>query len=225
MKQHYGGYRDFLKKIPAKGLILLGFLAVLYLWPALIFYPMGSLLERNDHAEKGADYVLVLMGQPEIRPEVAAKAVLAGYSDKLIFVTSEINPLEEAGIMPSEEMLAKAAISRTGLKPDHVTVVTGFGRATSTLDEAIAIRRYFQSVNLRPERLIIVTSWPHTARAHWTFDRALQDTGIKTEMLPIEAIPYDKSNWWQSERGLLFVFEEYIKWARYLAKYSGRGIT
>jgi uncharacterized SAM-binding protein YcdF (DUF218 family) len=93
------------------------------------------------------------------------------------------------------------------------------------MDEAIAIKRYFLATKSTPKRMIIVTSWPHSARAHWTFEKALHDTGIKIEMLPIEAIPYDKSNWWQSERGLLFVFEEYIKWARYLAKYLGRDIT
>jgi uncharacterized SAM-binding protein YcdF (DUF218 family) len=208
-----------------RSLVVFGFLALVYIWPALIFYPLGSFLERDDQPEKKADFVLVLMGQPEIRPEAAAKAVMAGYSDRLLFVTSEINPLEEAGIMPSEEVLAKAAISRAGLSSDHINVVTGFGRATSTMDEAIAVRRYFRAVKSPPKRLIIVTSWPHSARAHWTFEKALQDTGIKIEMLPIEAIPYDKSNWWQSERGLLFVFEEYIKWTRYLVKYLGRDIN
>jgi hypothetical protein len=35
-------------------------------------------------------------------------------------------------------------------------------------------------------------------------------------------IPFSSDNWWHSERGMLFVFEEYIKYGRYLAKYLGR---
>lgn len=203
-------------------------IALLFLYPSILFFPMGWLLSRDDHPKPNADFTVLLMGEPHLRPEAAAKAVLGGSSDKLLFVTSEINALEDAGLMPSEDVLAKAMIEKTGLSLSRVIVVSDFGRATSTADEALAIAKYFRSQIPRPQRIVIVTSWPHASRAAWIFEKALNNShvteDVTVEMMPIDSIPFDKSNWWHSERGLLFVFEEYVKWARYLAKYIGRDL-
>jgi uncharacterized SAM-binding protein YcdF (DUF218 family) len=212
------------KKVIIVALITIGFLATTT-WPGIIFYPMGAVLYRNDHPEKNADAVLILMGEPEIRPEAATKAVLSGMSDKIIFVTPQISPLEEAGLRLSEDDLTIEVIKKNGFSLDKVIVIRDFGRSTSTFDESIAISKFIDKTGIKLSRLIVVTSWPHTSRAGWILEKGLAKKGITVEMLPVERIPFDKSNWWQSERGLIFVFEEYIKWARYLAKYSGRDIT
>lgn len=197
---------------------------VLYFFPSLIFYPVGALLLRDDHPGLHGDHLVVLMGEPQVRPTAAAKAVLVGYADKVLMVTSQLDPLEESGLVPSEATLAIAMMKRTGISEEKIEVIENYGRATSTIDEAIAYRKYFNTKGLKPKRLIVVTSWPHTSRSGWIFEKAFAGTETKIEMMPVEQIPFDKSNWWQSERGLLFVFEEYIKWARYLIKFLGRNI-
>lgn len=197
----------------------------IFVSPAILFYPMGALLYRNDHPAKHADAVLVLMGEVQIRPRAASTAVSDGFSNKIIFVTSEMSPLEESGLKPSEESLTLSVLEREGISSNSITVIRDFGRATSTADEALAVARFLGPPTGTTRRLVVVTSWPHSARAGWILDKALDQNDVRVELLPIERIPYDKSDWWQSERGLLFVFEEYIKWARYLIKYLGRDLA
>jgi uncharacterized SAM-binding protein YcdF (DUF218 family) len=196
-----------------------------YLWPALIFYPMGCVLSRDNHPRQGADFVMLLMGEASLRPQAAAKAVLAGISDQVLFVSTQSNPLVGAGLIASEDDLTLAMLKRSGLGLDHVSMISEFGRATSTYDEAVAIKKYFEAKSIAPKRLVIVTSWPHASRAGWILEKALQKMGTSVELLPVDQIPFERSNWWQSEGGLLFVFEEYVKWGRYLVKYLGRDIS
>ena len=117
---------------------------------------MGWMLSRDDHPKPNADFTVLLMGEPHLRPEAAAKAVLGGSSGKLLFVTSEINTLENAGLIPSEDVLAKAMIEKAGLNLSRVIVVSDFGRATSTADEAIAIAKYYRAEARLTKRIIIV---------------------------------------------------------------------
>jgi uncharacterized SAM-binding protein YcdF (DUF218 family) len=213
---------------------LVGVMVGIYLYPAVIFYPMGRLLLRNNHPADGADFIVLLMGEASLRPSAAAKAVLAGTSNHILFVSTQTNPLVDAGLIPSEDDLARAMLKRGGLDASHVTMISEFGRATSTVDEALAIKKYFHTMHLTPKRLVVVTSWPHSSRAGWIIEKVLrQDSGqnsrekfsaddVVIELLPVMEIPFEPSNWWHSENGLLFIFEEYIKWGRYLIKYLGR---
>lgn len=201
--------------------LLVGF----YLWPSLVFEPMGRFLLRDNHPTEGADFVVLLMGEASLRPTAAAKAVLAGISNHVLFVSTQSNPLVDAGLIRSEDDLALAMLKRGGLEDRQVTMISDFGRATSTVDEALAIKKYMRTMNLSPKRLVVVTSWPHSARAGWIIDKILGSNGVTIELLPVDELRFDRRNWWQSEEGLLFVFEEYIKWARYLVKYLGRDIN
>jgi uncharacterized SAM-binding protein YcdF (DUF218 family) len=200
------------------------FLVALYLWPAIVFYPMGRFLLRDDRPGVGADFVVLLMGEASLRPAAAAKAVLAGISNHLLFVSAQSNALVDAGLVPSEDDLTIAMLKRTGLDDGQFTMISDSGRATSTVDEALAVRAYLHTKSVTPKRLVIVTSWPHSARAGWIIEKILGNNGMTLELLPVDKVPFDLTNWWQSESGLLFVFEEYIKWGRYLVKYWGRDV-
>lgn len=196
----------------------------IFIWPAIIFYPMGALLYRNDHPSENADAIWLLMGGIEERPAAAAKAFLSKLSDRIIFVTSESSPIEEKGLLPSETELTLKILKAYGVDDPKITVVTEFGRVSSTVEEALVMEQMLLSKEPALKRIVVVTSWPHSARAGWIIEKVLSGTDIKIELLPIDAIPYDKTNWWKTERGLIFVFEEYIKWGRYLIKYLGRDI-
>jgi uncharacterized SAM-binding protein YcdF (DUF218 family) len=218
-------FLDAAKKKAIKYISLLAIITAIILWPGIIFYPMGALLYRNDHPKDNADAVWLLMGGVEVRPAAAAKAFLGKVANRIIFVTSEMSVIEEQGLMPSEQVLTMNILKSYGIDDSKITVVNDFGRVTSTVEEADAMLKLITTTGLKPKRLVVVTSWPHSARAGWIIEKALTGTGTEIDLLPVDAIPYDKSNWWKSERGLLFVFEEYIKWARYLIKYLGRDIS
>jgi uncharacterized SAM-binding protein YcdF (DUF218 family) len=212
------------KKLTRYGIVILLVTAVI-VWPAIIFYPMGALLYRNDYPKDQADAVWVLMGQVSVRPAAAAKAVLSKVSDRIVFVNSETNTAEESGLLPSEQVLTMTVLKGYGIDESKVTIINEFGRASSTLEEAVAMRKMIDKMPSKPTRLVVVTSWPHTSRAGWIIEKALKGTNVEIELLPVEVVPFERSNWWKREDGMIFVFEEYIKWARYIIKYAGRDIS
>lgn len=122
---------------------LLGAVLAIYLYPAVIFYPMGRLLLRDNHPANGADFIVLLMGEASLRPAAAAKAVLAGTANHVLFVSTQTNSLVEAGLIPSEDDLARAMLTRGGLDASRFTMISEFGRATSTVDEALALKNTF----------------------------------------------------------------------------------
>ena len=202
------------------------FLAVVF-WqsPELLFRPMGWCLYRNDYPTKNADAVLLLMGEPEIRPAAVAKAIHEGYASQMVFVTPQSSPLEDAGLIPSEESLTLSVLQKNGISTEQILKLTDYGRATSTADEATAIAKSLKQNTGKIQRLVVVTSWPHSSRAGWILEKALHGQDVEVQMLPIDQIPFSRDDWWHSERGLLFVFEEYIKYARYYVKYLGREVA
>lgn len=204
--------------------VLITVLIAFALWPAIIFYPMGWIIYRHDHPAKNADAILILMGSPDFRPEVAAKALQESYAHRIIFVTPQRSTLQQRGLIPNEEELTLAVLDHAKIPRDKIIIISDFGRATSTTDEALALREYLTKTHDPVKRLIAVTSWGHTSRAGWTLEKVLRGRDVTIEMLPADKTPFELSNWWQSEDGLIFVFEEYIKWARYLVKYGGRDL-
>lgn len=179
-------------------------------------------LMRFDHPERNAAAVIVLGGDPVYRVKYAARAVLDGYGPKLMMVDAQPSDLEEEGLIPRESDLTTKIALRAGLRQEQIEVLKMNGRATSTVDEARTYRHYFMTHPVEPKRVVAVTSWPHASRGGWILDKALSPMGITVEMMPVDKIPYSFDEWWESEPGMIFVFEEYVKWGRYLAKYALR---
>ena len=202
--------------------VLIGLLTLLL--PNLMLPLFARPLLRSDHPEPHAGAVIVLGGDPTIRVEPASKAVLAGYGPKLFLVDCQSNHLETAGFIPKESDMTVQIAERSGLQKNQIEILLASGRATSTFDEAKAYHDFFAAHPPEPKRVVVVTSWPHSQRAGWILDKALSPLGIVVEMKPVDEVPFSFDEWWKSEEGMIFVFEEYVKWGRYLAKYAGRPI-
>ena len=210
-------------KLRTKLILLLGAFCIgFYFEPSWFFVPFAWPLTRNDHPALNADAVVLLMGDADTRPARAAHAVLEGYGSRLVMVESQSSPVEDAGLIPTESVLALGMAERAGLGKERMELITGHGRATSTVDEARILVKWSLEQPKPVKRLVVVTSWPHAGRAGWIFDKAMSPRGITVEMLPVESLPYTIHDWWRYESGLLFVFEEYVKWTRYLVKFAGR---
>lgn len=182
-------------------------------------------LLRADYPQKNAGAVLVLGGDPTVRVGPAAEAVKAGFAPALYMVDCQSNHLEDAGMIPRESDITIKIARDHGLPRDQIEVILSNGRATSTVDEAKAYHDFFALHPVTPKRVVVVTSWPHSSRAGWILEKGLSPLGITVEMMPVEKVPFVFENWWLSEDGMLFVFEEYVKWGRYLVKFAGRSIV
>ena len=68
--------------------------------------------------------------------------------------------------------------------------------------------------------MIIVTDRPHTYRTFYTFNKVFEANGLEHIQLEMAAAPtdvFDESNWFTTEKGLVFYFEESIKMLFYWA--------
>lgn len=201
-------------------LVLAGFA-----FPSLVFYPMGELIAVHDDSIRDADAIVLLMGEPSVRPKAAAKAFQDGLARSVVFVKPEPQAIELEQIVPDEVFVTTKVLLKYGVPRDKIMVVDALGAASSTVEEAIILRHYFETSAQIPSRLVLVTSWPHSARARWIFRKVFEGSSTKIEIHAISEIPFSTKNWWKSERGLLFVFEEYVKWARYLIKFGGKNLA
>ena len=213
-------FRKFLLRL------ILTFTVLAGLWftvsSSLFLGGVGVVLSANDQPSKNADAVVVLMGDASSRPLFAAKLVLEKFAPRLVYVKSDISAYESAGLISPEWELVERLALKAGLDPAALDFVKDQGRITSTIEEAQALRRHFKAKSPPVERVILVTSWYHSHRAQWIFEKVFEGSAIKLEMKPVEGSAFNAGNWWQSEDGLITVFAEYIKWLRYLALYAGR---
>jgi len=118
--------------------------------------------------------------------------------------------LKDAGIACSSAQLSLEAAQELGLPTDAAIIASS---SQSTYDEAVNIRRLAHQH--RWHSLIVVTDLFHTRRAARTFRTLLPDTTIYACPEPsrrVSAAPapnLDASRWWQTEEGLVAVFNVY----------------
>ena len=126
--------------------------------------------------------------------------------------------LKDAGLACSSAQLSLEAAQELGVPTDAAIIADDAvpnSAWPSIYGEAVNLRRLAQQH--RWQSLIIVTDLFHTRRAARTFHTLLPDTAIYLSAAPDPS--YDAARWWQTEEGLIAVFNEVIKlifyWARY----------
>ncbi len=194
--------------------------AVLTLWafrtPLLI--ALGRRLVVDDGNATTADVILVLNGGPETRPFHAAERYAAGAAPRVLIVQAEPHPAAELGLIPDATSINVAVMKKEGVPRDAIAVLPhGEAGATSTFDEAVALRAYAETQSV--ERVLLVTSAFHTRRARWIVRRQLKETGITVHVSAAPHWDFDVTNWWRHERGLLYFFTEVVKLAFYRFRY------
>lgn len=175
----------------------------------------GEWLDVSEPVEP-ADIIFVASGQALWRAKKAAElynerlaprvvAAGGGESELLLFVTGErISDAEVVGRI----------LAHLGVPKGATTLVDG---VTSTREDAEAFKEYVQAHQVRSA--IVVTSHLHSRRARWTFGRVLNDPSVKVQFVEADQPDVKAATWWQGEDGLVTVFNEYLKYAFYLARY------
>jgi len=185
------------------GLLALGILAI----------TAGHFLTAVDTFSQ-ADAIVVLGGDGGnfFRVQQAVNLFQEGHAPVVVFSGGT---LKDAGLACSSAQLSLEAAQKLGLPIDTTIIADD---AASTYDEAVNLRRLAQQHHWRS--LIVVTDLFHTRRAARTFRTLLPDTTIYLSAAPNPK--YDAGRWWQTEEGLVAVFNEVLKLVFYWAKY---GIT
>ena len=176
---------------------------------------IGEALVEDDSPKLGADIILIMMGAPAERAPKALKLFKDGYAPLLGFVRPEDFEVNRITDAPNEGDIVDRFLKINGV-PDHARKFYFDSAVTSTWDEVAVLLKHVEALNPRPRRIIVVTSWYHSKRVSWVFER-LKPAELFVELSPVGES--DAATWWQTEKTFLPVFNEYLKWLYYLKNY------
>jgi uncharacterized SAM-binding protein YcdF (DUF218 family) len=194
-----------------KFLVFIIIILLLYISRADLLAAYARLFTVNT-ATEGADAMIIMSGNIDTRPAHAAKLYHEGYA-KRVFLTVEKNwhdqltPYVEARNTYARRFLLDSSVPVEWLPSTHEE------GAMSSMDEALDVADFLKN-NPDIRHLIIVTDAPHTYRTLYAFNKVFEANGLGHIQLEMAAAPndvFDESNWYTTEKGLIFYFEEPIK--------------
>ena len=192
---------------------------ILSIWALVAWLAATSLIVHEPLAQ--ADVVVVLSGSAayEERTGRAADLYRIGVARKIILT----NDNRQGGWSKAEQRnpyyyeRAREELIRHSVSPDDIVVLPQ--PVYGTHDEALVLRRYFESTSYRS--MMIVTSAFHSRRALWTLNRTFADTGIEIgiEPAPTGGQTPGPALWWLHLQGWEDVPVEYVKIIYYRLRY------
>lgn len=194
-----------------KFLFVVILLLLAYIFRAELLTGYARLFTVNN-ATQGADAMIIMSGNIDTRPDYAARLYHVGYANE-VFLTQEKNWHNE--LSPYVE--ARNAYAELNLLEKKVPVqflpTTHKEGAMSTFDEAYDVADYVKN-NPAILHLIVVTDAPHTYRTEYTFKKVFEAQGIGHIRLEMAAAPndvFDETNWYTTEKGIIYYLEESVK--------------
>jgi uncharacterized SAM-binding protein YcdF (DUF218 family) len=154
-----------------------------------------------------SDAIFLLTGDVHTRPVKAAELYRAGIAPRVLFANQLTTPAVAAGVALSEPEGARRMLVRYGVPDSAILILPA--RATSTWDEALALRAYARNAPIH--RVIIVTSSSHGRRARWLFRKALRGRAVDIHFATVDDYRFDMDEWWIREEGLVTVINEYLR--------------
>ena len=194
-----------------KLLVFIILLLLLYIFRAQLLSGYARLF-TVDTATQGADAMIIMSGNIDTRPAYAAKLYHEGYARR-VFLTQEKNwhghlsPYVEARNAYAELQLLESKV------PVEILPTTHDEGGMSSYDEAIDAADFLKK-NPGILHLIVVTDMPHTYRTYYAFNKVFQANGLDYIQLEMAAAPndvFDESNWFTTEKGIMYYLEESIK--------------
>jgi uncharacterized SAM-binding protein YcdF (DUF218 family) len=184
--------------------VLAGFITCVWLGSEPLLRGAASLWIISDPVTH-ADAIVVLGGNFQERPEVAADLYRRGLADKILVSQTR----------GSDYKVNRTALLEFGVPP---SAVESFGIANrNTRDEAVALKEWAKrnaaSIFIIPSEIF------HTRRVRWIFDRVLSGSGVKIEVASFEPPGYTCSEWWKTEQGVTSLRSELLKYIYYRLKY------
>jgi uncharacterized SAM-binding protein YcdF (DUF218 family) len=153
-----------------------------------------------------ADYLLVLGGDSEVRPVVAAWAYHQGLARKILYSQPSDRFEREVPFDPPERELIPAILQKAGVPARDIIALPG--EVDGTLGEGERLADYLRTHG-GESVLVVTTNW-HTRRAGWILQKKVGDSA-RIQMLPAPSPGFDPETWWRSPGGLEMVLAEYLK--------------
>ena len=191
-------------------------LGLLFLLRVPILRGIGYFLIRADSL-RPVDAAFILSGHPAERCPAGADVYRRGFTPLLIPTGAGVNPTLEALDLPmTDAQVGQQALWDLGVDSSAIRPIA---QGTSTFEESEQILGYSLSEGF--QTVMVISSQFHTRRIQSVFKAKFQAEGIDVVVHGAEppAEAYDIDAWLQSEQGLIFVNNEYMKLLYYAVKY------
>jgi uncharacterized SAM-binding protein YcdF (DUF218 family) len=188
-----------LRRAAASAILTLALLITFHpLWLSLVAYALIV-----DETPQTADAIVVLGGGSGDREVTGARLYAEGYAPVVITTGGVVGLPGLPGVTFAE--LGANELTRLGVPASAIIQLSD---ATSTCDDA---RLALAALPPGARRLLLVTDPFHTRRARWLFARGAE----RVEVITVAASPswFDPAQWWQDDRGIIVVGQEYVKFA------------
>ena len=198
------------------GFLIVGFtLTGLYLARGSLLPAVARWLDVGETPQP-SDCVMVMPGDENTRPFVAAAIVKAGLAERVLIPELMISPEVEEGILPPWHEVIRRVLRHRGVPEEDILILAG--ESDSTFGDIRALGAFLDA---SPEaRVMVVTSDYHTRRTRWTVTRLLGERSGRVTFVsaPTEAFCLDA--WWQVEEGFMAVVGEYLKLTYYVFRFT-----
>lgn len=194
-------------------------LLFLVAWSLVAWGAAHALIVRAELSR--ADAIVVLSGSATYVERTRRAAQLLGEGRAPVVVLTNDN--EASGWSSAEQRnplfveRAVGELRRAGVSADQILVLPG--EISSTYDEALLLRQYALTNNVRS--LLVVTSAYHSRRALWTLRHVFAGSGVEVGLdvtPPGQQTPLP-ATWWWHPRGWSTVAFEYPKLIYYWLNY------
>jgi len=195
-------------------LLLVALVAGVWLQPGPLLHGVVNLWVVSDPVTD-SDVVVVLGGDLEVRPFVAAELYGKGVVKKVLVSQVEERRSSKILEIPGHSELNRRLLLKLGV-PD--TAIEMFGLAnTSTKEEAVALREWADRHGV--SRILIPTEIFVARRVQWIFNRAFAGSAVRLIVPSFEPPQYTRAEWWKSEGGMIAFQNEIMKYIYYRIKY------
>lgn len=150
---------------------------------------------------------MVLPGDEEVRPFVAAALVNAGWAGGVLLITNVPSSDEIDGLTISTHDRSQRVLLNRGVSDQQIEILQQGSQ--STHGDATAISKYLEK---HPnQKLAIVTSFYHLRRTRIVMDSVLNSTIERIVFVSVPADGVLPNNWWKAQKGIVVILTEYLK--------------
>ena len=162
-----------------------------------------------------ADVAYVLGGAAWDRGREAARLYHAGVVDRFVCTGSQVpGDLEALGLDITEGGVTRKVMIDGGIPAERIMQLD---RGTSTREEADALLDVARNAGV--DTVLIVSHAFHLRRIRFVFEDRFADAGITVLMHGSPSDTFNEERWWETESGLMIVYNEYVKLIYYHLKY------
>jgi uncharacterized SAM-binding protein YcdF (DUF218 family) len=177
--------------------------------PLLVGY--ARLFQVDDPAP--SDALVVLAGSSGRNARAAADLYRRGVAGVVLLMRKPLRPFPDL----NRSEVDRLVLVRHGVPPEAIRLLEPVGDSESVHEEAGRMAEYARRYPLR--RVTVVARASQTARARWSFRKALAGSGVDVRAAAVPDPGVDVTNWYRSDEGLVAYFRETLLTLYYRLSY------